>query len=449
MSRSFFLLSFLLGFSRPVEARPIEHVIVVSIDGLTPPSYTDPDGHGLKVPTLRKMVAEGVHANGVDSVYPSVTYPSHTSMVTGVNPGKHAIKTNHAWDPLDDNYSGWYWYAEDIATPTLWGIAKRAGKKVAMIHWPVTVGAGVDLLVPEYWRAQNQEDQKIQRALSTPGLFARVIKRFPDFWSRYNMKYFDQAATDIAVETLLTDRPHLMFLHIWQVDDAQHEHGLWSAQAKTAIENADAQLARLLEALGKAGIADRAALVVVSDHGFRNYEKLFRPGVTLKKAGLVKETGKDKPALQSWQSVMVVNGGSAYIYVAPNAGDAVKQKVEALFRRKARDGKRSGVGVVLSAAEIAARGGDPTAFLALEAAPGWALADGYRGNETETKKGATHGWDPASPEMKASFLAIGPALPRTALRGGRLVDLAPTIAGWLGLSLPAVDGQPLPIDVRR
>src|ERR1700735_5307585 len=75
-------------------AKPIQHVLIVTIDGMKPESYTEPDAHGLKVPTLREMVLNGASSDGVQSVMPTVTYPSHTSMVTGANPGTHGTYTN-------------------------------------------------------------------------------------------------------------------------------------------------------------------------------------------------------------------------------------------------------------------------------------------------------------------------------------------------------------------
>src|ERR1035438_1061183 len=81
-------------------------------------------------------------------------YPSHTTIVTGVWPAKHGIYTNTTFDPLGMNFEGWYWYSEDIAVPTLWEAAAKAGMIVGSVSWPVSVGAkGIRYNVPEYWRA--------------------------------------------------------------------------------------------------------------------------------------------------------------------------------------------------------------------------------------------------------------------------------------------------------
>src|SRR6202041_4052540 len=120
-------------------AKPVQHVIVISIDGMKPESYTDPDAHGLKIPTLREIVRAGASSDGVQPVMPTVTYPSHTTMMTGVNPGTHGIVANPAWDPFEQNYNGYRWYEEDIRVPTLWQLARQRGLHTALIHWPVTV----------------------------------------------------------------------------------------------------------------------------------------------------------------------------------------------------------------------------------------------------------------------------------------------------------------------
>src|SRR6202050_4744959 len=154
-------------------AKSIQHVLIVSVDGMKPESYTEPDAHGLKVATLREMVRNGASSDGVQSVMPTVTYPSHTSMVTGMNPRAHGIFTNPAWDPLNRNYGGYRWYTEDIRVPTLWQVARQAGLGTALIHWPVTAGAQADFNIPEYWRGRVPQEYKTRRGLFTPGLFEK------------------------------------------------------------------------------------------------------------------------------------------------------------------------------------------------------------------------------------------------------------------------------------
>src|SRR5207245_555495 len=102
----------------------------ISVDGLRASDVADASKHGLKVPTLRKLMAEGAYATGVKGVLPSVTYPSHTTLITGVAPAVHGISNNVVFDPYDKNNGGWYWYTSDIKVPTLWDQVHAQHKKV-------------------------------------------------------------------------------------------------------------------------------------------------------------------------------------------------------------------------------------------------------------------------------------------------------------------------------
>ena len=84
-------------------------VVLLSIDGLRPDHVLEADRLGLRVPNLRRLAREGAHARGVAGVLPTVTYPSHTTLVTGVSPARHGILANTPFDPLGKNLDGWYW----------------------------------------------------------------------------------------------------------------------------------------------------------------------------------------------------------------------------------------------------------------------------------------------------------------------------------------------------
>jgi predicted AlkP superfamily pyrophosphatase or phosphodiesterase len=145
-------------------------LMLISIDGLKPEAILNAQGHGLKVPNLRAFLADGVYASGVQGVLPTLTYPSHTTLMTGVSPAKHGIYSNTTFDPFKRNEHGWYWYAEDVRVPTLWDAASAAHLSTANIYWPISVGAHIRYNLPQIWRTGTEDDLKLQRALSTPGL---------------------------------------------------------------------------------------------------------------------------------------------------------------------------------------------------------------------------------------------------------------------------------------
>jgi predicted AlkP superfamily pyrophosphatase or phosphodiesterase len=232
-----------------------------------------------------------------------------------------------------------------------------------------------------------------------------------------------------------------MMVHLAEVDGAQHRHGLWSRPAQAAIENADRQVGRLLEAIAGAGIGAETALVVASDHGFADVAHLMRPGVLLREQQLLRldEQGR----VTEWRAAINTSGGSAYVYLK-DAGDAAAAAAVRRCYQQWAARPDGGLARVLEADQIRALGGDPAAFLALEAQPGWSLGGGYAGDRVAAPPyAATHGYDPARPEMRASLLVLAPGVPVGPIRDARLVDIAPTIAGWLGLPLGDVDGRRL------
>ena len=126
-------------------------VLMISIDGLKPEYITQADAHDMKIPYLRTLLRDGTYAEGVVGIWPTITYPSHTTLVTGVWPDEHGITNNQEFDPLQHFGGAWNWYAAGIRVPTLWQAAHKAGLRTASVGWPVSVGAtDVDYLIPEY-----------------------------------------------------------------------------------------------------------------------------------------------------------------------------------------------------------------------------------------------------------------------------------------------------------
>ncbi|MBX3158791.1 MAG: alkaline phosphatase family protein [Deltaproteobacteria bacterium] len=406
-------------------------LVVVSIDGLMPEAWLHPDAHGLKIPTLRSLVARGVHAEAVQGVFPTVTYPSHTTLATGVAPAVHGITTNKPPDPFGKNYDGWRWYAEDIKVPTLWQAVEGQGRPVGLVTWPVTVGAKVTWNVPEYWRTYGEDDQKLQRALSTPGLLDRVAAASPDLW-----KYLtppdvrDEAQFMIARYLVTHEKPELLMVHAWGLDDAQHDHAPWSAEAMAALENVDRLLGELLATLEAQPEWARTTFVVVSDHGFAPIDKEIRLDARFVERGLIKLDGNGDGKTVDAKVAVVASGGMALVYVLDPAADAAV--------RAALDGIE-GVARRFEGAEIRARGGDPAAAYALGAAPGYGFADKRHAREVigAVPGKGTHGFPPDEPAMASTFLAVGPHLPVADLGKIEMLDIAPTLARWVGVELPA------------
>jgi predicted AlkP superfamily pyrophosphatase or phosphodiesterase len=411
----------------PASAR----VVIVSIDGLRPDDC-------LRAETLRTLAAQGAFAappEGALGVTPTVTYPSHTSMLTGVHPDRHGITTNHAPHPPCEakHDGGWRWYAEDVRVDSVAGLAFDAGLRTAAIGWPVSVGMRATLLLPEVWRAGTPDDVKLVRALSSPGFLDEIARRHPTFYTGYTPPAVkDDALISAALTALKLVSPDLLLVHLIALDKAQHDYGPSAPEAMAALEESDRQLARLLSALQADEAWSRTVLFVVSDHGFAPLSKHIQPRVALAREGL---------SSRVW---VQTNGGFAYFYLTDTDDAEAEQLARSAFEALARN-PNEGLGVLLDRARIAELRGDPDAFLAIEAAPGFAFSR-HLSEATivpATSRGV-HGYLPERPEMRGTLLVVGPSIAPSTLTGARLVDIAPTVAALLGLRLGEVDGRVLP-----
>lgn len=432
------ILLLLFVLTLPASAAEVEHVIVVSIDGLRPVYYLEPDRYGLKIPTLRALVAQGAHAGGMRSVFPTLTYPAHTSLVTGVSPRRHGIFTNESPDP--EMRFGLRWYAEDVRAPTLYQAAEEKGLRAALVFWPVTLGARADAIFPEFWRG-DRDDPKLLRALSTPGLVAGVEQRFPDFHFNSPPETRDKDLTDIAVHIILTRRPNLLLVHLIQVDHTEHVTGLDTPETRAAVENADAQLARILAVLKESGLWDRTVLFVVSDHGFAPVRKELRPAALLRRAGLLHVDRVER--VTGWKAGVACGGGFCEVLLRDPADSATQAKVLKIFSPLAKK-PGSGIGRLYSPEETAALSPDPGAFILLEAAPGFSFSSSVEGEFVQPAKSrATHGYNPDRPDQRAAFVVAGANVKPGRLGEVSILDIAPTVAFLLGLDLPDVEGRVL------
>jgi predicted AlkP superfamily pyrophosphatase or phosphodiesterase len=198
-------------------------VVLISVDGLKPEAVLDAKNHGLKAPNIRAFMSDGVYASAVRGVLPTLTYPSHTTLMTGASPAKHGIYANTTFDPLARNEKGWYWYAEDVKVPTLWDAAAAAHLKTASIYWPVSVGANITYNLPQIWRTGTDDDLKLQRALSTPGLeqeLSAELGRYPGGGEESVAE--DEVRARFAIRLLEKKHPSFLTMYLTGLDTEQH-----------------------------------------------------------------------------------------------------------------------------------------------------------------------------------------------------------------------------------
>lgn len=441
---------FLLAFAAPIQAAQSQRaVLLISIDGLHPSYLIEAHKHGVKAPVLREFVSKGAYASGVVNVTPTVTYPNHISLVTGVAPREHGIHTNTMFDPEGVEKGAWNWYGAQIKAPTLWDAAKAKGLTTAAVLWPVSVAhPSIDYNMPEYWRVKQPSDNYLLNAVSTPRGFLESVENIGAVFggaAHEDGMTFDGKLTEIALAMIEKAQPHLLTVHIVGLDSVQHAHGPLptNVQAREMLEQLDGLIGRLIAAERKAH--PDATIAIVSDHGFLPVNATVNLNAAFAKAGLI-ELGSDGK-LKSWQAYSWNSGGSSSVVLKDPNDRATFAAVNKVLTELAADTK-TGIASVLRGAEAVAEGALPQASFLVDCNSGFAMGDALTGEVVQPKAKTTgmHGYRNTHPEMHSAFFVMGPGI-KAGKNLGKIDirQIAPTLAQELGVQLPTAKMSPLPL----
>jgi predicted AlkP superfamily pyrophosphatase or phosphodiesterase len=379
----------------PPAAAPAEEpgvVILVSIDGFR----ADYLQHH-EVPHLRRLAAEGVHAPaGMIPVFPSLTFPNHYSIVTGLYPEHHGIVANTIYDP---EWDAWFRIRDRSAIEDqrwwggepIWVTAQRQGLRSATFFW-VGSEAPIQGIRPTYWKKFDTSIPSSRRV--------------------------DQVLHWLDLPT--AERPSLITLYFGEIDSKSHRYGPDSAQVAEALGRVDAHLGRLIRGLEERELLGRVNVVVVSDHGM---------AATSSERLIVLDERIDLADVQ------IVNL-SPVLMLRPRAGkfETVRQALVgahphlAVYRREEiparlhfRDNRRI----------------TPLVGLADE---GWSIV---ASRESRQPPRGMHGYDNALESMRALFVAHGPAFwGGIEIEPFEIVHLYELLAAVLGLDPAPNDGSP-------
>ncbi|HYE91239.1 MAG TPA: ectonucleotide pyrophosphatase/phosphodiesterase [Terriglobales bacterium] len=411
---------------------PARHrVVVVSIDGFAAFYWDDARA---RLPILRGLASGGAHAAGVETVFPSTTWPTHVSLVTGVSPGVHGVVANHVLnratgDAEDLTGDPVYDAVDLLRVPTVYDVAHAAGRRTAAIDWPATRNArSLDFNLPFF------KDQRVFETQTAPAVWEELrALGFPmdrqGEWAQLPKRFLkDAMVARVAAHVAERHAPDLLLLHFLCVDSLQHLHGPRSPEAYWALEYVDGLIGRVLATLG-----GETTVFVVSDHGFLPSAREIRPNVRLRALGAAR------------QARFVMNHGAGALYGLDGDAAALAQLAREIERME-------GVSGMWAAAEYGALGLPVPAHNALvadvmfEAAPGYSFGDTDAGEEEHgpPKYLGTHGQRGTYPDNRALFVAAGPAIRRgVELPVIRSRDVAPTIAAAVGVSLGTIEGVTL------
>ncbi|MFB3922322.1 MAG: alkaline phosphatase family protein [Terriglobia bacterium] len=419
---------------------PASRLVVLSVDGMHPNFYRRAQDLGLELPNILNLMESGASADGVESVYPSTTYPAHATLVTGVPPRGHGIYSHFASLDPTEPARPWHWFAQALDVPAIWTVARVEGLKTAAVSWPVSVGAPIHYNLPEIWNpaaAKPHEDFQTVAQHSTPGLYDELLRVLGPTLGHTKP---DRLRAEAALYLIKKYRPDFLLIHFVEYDFQAHRFGPVSREALNALEETDREIGRLREASGAPG---EVTIVVLSDHGFVPVEKEIAPLVVLAEEGLFGKHGARKPELQKLGAVQA--GGSFALYWLEEPSTLDRQ---ALDRAVTKLRKSGGISEVVDRNTLELLGADPDAELMLDAAPGYCFSDRFRGaliEKSATDRG-THGNLPTLAGLEASFIVAGPRVaPGKNLGRITLTDIAPTLMSCLGFPPDMLAGENAPL----
>jgi predicted AlkP superfamily pyrophosphatase or phosphodiesterase len=429
-----------------VQGKQVPHVVIISIDGLPASMLDDPRS---PLPTLRALARQGTIAEGMLVSNPSVTWPNHTTLVTGVHPRKHSVIFNgtlergNAGQPVEINPRKDQ--SELVAVPTLHDLAHRAGLTTAEVNWPATRGATtLDFSFPDVPEVFQHATPRLRRELIQLGIITEDQKAWD--WSKSSPAGRDHIYTRIATHILQQHQPQLFLFHLLNVDAIHHQYGPGNAASYSALAYADACVKEILAALEAAGIREHTNIFIVSDHGFHHVDQIILPNVVLRQNQLLTTSGFQVTSARA-QAITV--GGAALVYLTDPATRAEDQRqVLDLFAAM------EGIDRILLPEDYAAfdlpdrSKNERMADLVLAAKPGYAFARQAHGDDPVLPSShpgfypGHHGFLSTDPKMNATFIASGPAIQK----GKKIalvsnIDLAPTAAHLLGFEMPSADGR--------
>nr|WP_142107850.1 ectonucleotide pyrophosphatase/phosphodiesterase [Cytobacillus solani] len=424
-----------------------KNMIVISFDCLSALDF--PLIHTL--PNFMRVFQKGSFSKNVETIYPSVTYPCHATIVTGNYPNRHGVINNTLLQPGVAS-PDWNWFRSAIKGTTLYDEACKANLTTAALLWPVTGKAkSIQYNLPEIFPNRPWQNQILVSLMSgTPSYQWELNKRFGSIRNGLNQPELDDFVLESTVHTILTKEPNLLLVHFTDLDTMRHNYGVFSDEATDAIHRHDQRLGRILDALEENGRYEETTIVILGDHSALDENKAVHLNVIFREKNLISIDSKGK--ITDWKVYCNGCDGSAYIYLKNNNDNQTKQAVKNILDELIAD-PDNGIERILTGEEAGRKGADSTCAYMVEARLGFYFLESHEGEYIKhvTQKDvwennkymlACHGYSPEKQDYSTFFLASGKGiLADEEVPFMRLIDIGPTLARLLGVDLGHTDGQ--------
>ena len=423
-----------------------KYLIVISFDAV---SSEDIDKLQ-KLDNFKYLIDNGSVIKNVESVYPTLTYPAHTTIMTGMYPKNHGI-INNTLNKFSDINPDWYWYRKYIKTKTLYDLASEKGLTTAALLWPVAGRSSINYNLAEIFAPKPWQNQLVMSALAGSIKYQLDLnKRFGHLRDGLSQPALDNFVHESVKYTIDKYKPNLLLIHYTDVDTNRHYHGYNSKEANDALLRHDRRLGEIINALKDANIFEESTIVALGDHSALDGNHTIRLNSLFRENGLLKVNKKG--IITSYKAVAKTCDGSSYVYLKDkNDTDTYKKVKDLLENLKNND--KSPIDFILNSKEAEDEGADPNCSFMVEGSLNYYFVDEALGKviekvkETEVGKvphrtKATHGYHPKKPNYNTFFMAFGKSIKKgIKIDGGKLINHGPTLAKILGVDLGKTDGE--------
>lgn len=410
----------------------------------------------MQKPNFARIMAKRAEVDKVCTVYPSMTYPAHTAIITGCRPGKNGIYVNSKIKPFKDSYVHWPLESRHVRVENLFAAAKRAGCSTAAVYWPITAcDPNIDHVINEYFFYLPDEDieEAFRRQGADEAALRAVRENMPRFRKRKRGKgngpdlenTMDDFIMGCTCSLLRKEKPDVLALHNCYIDSTRHYYGAFAPEVYKALDQMDVWLGEVLQAMEDAGGYENVNFIILSDHGQMDFDRYTRLNVLLQRGGFI-DIAPDG-SVYDWRA-FCKGGMSAPVFLSDPNYEPLKKEVYEYLKELAKD-PQWGIEDVFTVDQTREMYGTYGTFSFMVEGDGHtSFTDDWHGEcsvPVEAIEGyrAKHGYRPEKGPQPI-FLAAGPAFkPGAVVANAHVTDEAPTLAAVLGQTMPQADGRVL------
>ncbi len=410
-------------------------LFVISLDAL---GYHDEDIYK-DLPFLKSMRERGTWIRRLESVYPTLTYAIHSTIVTGRYPSEHGVDNNLLVQPERLNMD-WYWDEDYVSGDTIFRKAHEKSYTISAFSWPVSGFLPIEYNVPEVWTYEDEEFFEHVKRKGSPEFIEELYNEIGERNINDSQKISDEWMAKAVAYTFEKYQPDITFLHLIDVDHQKHVYGAGHFAVKDAIKELDDRLSRMFEKIAKVKNLDKINIMLLSDHSQIDTAYPIRLNKMLADMNLVK-VNEDGTVKEDWQAYFLTCGGSTALYTKeddPNLVEQIKERVEKL--------DIAGIDQIFDSEGIKELKSSNKAKLRIEAKEGYAFEADARefitSRDYTVSARGNHGFLPTKEKNFAIGIFAGPAFKEgKIIEKEKIINIAPTIDTIYNLDMKNMSGE--------